>query len=455
MYIKDVGSPIWGALNCSHFPNNCDDNIVPYEPGHETNPLRAKDGGDWWYTVATHFDNLDGRVDGFLADSGISPNDDRYCWDAQYGTLQHSGWCTNETNKSTWVVPFDGERPTKSPGQYLEKRVRPFYIDQDDGFRGGYVWNAFTRYIDQEVKAVMFWLVSDEYHTPIVQKFGMSRPSIDKNQEWGAGGKSLYWAAPGLDPYTEVCPWNPFYRYDYVNIDRAQYDGTSGVSSNDQAAGYVACNYRPGYSGWKVWYPSTFDFLIFQGTGLPRREFREDDDGDGIPNHQENPPQPDTKFWWLIPDGDYGIGVDGLHRGREDALLMAGLEQQLALKWAKNFGFSGYTVKNWFVRALHNMPDEDDGQLGDDNLTFDICAGQEYGAVDWDSGGYRTPQGEVLYHVITSANYEWWPERSDWIPEPNAPGCYNRERYQQRPDQSHDRDGNGNNVDFADFPSGW
>jgi hypothetical protein len=33
--------------------------------------------------------------------------------------------------------------------------------------------------------------------------------------------------------------------------------------------------------------------------------------------------------------------------------------------------------------------------------------------------------------------------------------CYNGETNKQLPDQSHDRGGNGNNVDSGDLPSGW
>lgn len=94
----------------------------------------------------------------------------------------------------------------------------------------------------------------------------------------------------------------------------------------------------------------------------------------------------------------------------------------------------------------------------DANVTWDICSGQEYGLSDYDGGGYRTPQGEVFYHVVEPAltNYEWWPEGTYWQSSGHANSCYTvEELYQQRPDQSHDRDGNGNPVDFADLPSGW
>jgi hypothetical protein len=33
--------------------------------------------------------------------------------------------------------------------------------------------------------------------------------------------------------------------------------------------------------------------------------------------------------------------------------------------------------------------------------------------------------------------------------------CPIKETYRQRPDQSHDADGNGNNIDMGDYPSGW
>jgi hypothetical protein len=443
VYLKDVAN-LWGILNCNH-GNVCNDTMN--EPGTSS----IKDGGDWWYTVAQHFHNLGGQVDGFVADMGISASDDYYCWDALDGSLETRSWCESYTG--TYVVPFDNSAPDyteTSNGQWLERRARPFTIDQDDQYRGAYAWNAFIRYLDQEVRAVLFWLVSEEYHTPIVRLFGMNTPGIDKNQPWGAGGKSLYWASPGV-PSAEVCPANPWNRYNNVSTgNRAQNDGTNGVPANDITAGYVACNYRPTYNGWKVGYPSTFDFVIFQGTGLPIRAYREDSNGDGLVDSNA------TTLYSLIPDGSYGPGADGLHLGREDALMMAGLMQQLALKWNKITGFAGYNIKWWFGRAAHTMPDKNDGVLGDSNITFNTCSGQEYGLTDYDAGGYRTPVGEVFYRVVAQADYTWWPEGTNWQHSPSGPYCYAvGERYQQRPDQSHDRDGNGNHVDLGDFPSGW
>lgn len=164
---------------------------------------------------------------------------------------------------------------------------------------------------------------------------------------------------------------------------------------------------------------------------------------------------------------DAGIGTDddrycwdtsdGLHMGLEDSIMVGGLTQQLGLKWAKYFGFSSYNIKWWLARSVHTHGDTDDGATGDDLVTYNTCSA-EYGLADYDGGGYRTPRGEVFYHVVDPnlTNYTWWPEGTDWQHSPSGPYCDNvEERYQQRPDQTHDRDSNGNPVDFGDFPSGW
>ncbi len=279
--------------------------------------------------------------------------------------------------------------------------------------RGGYAWNAFTRYIDSEVKFVMYWLVDGTNHTRIVQLFGMGAPTIQTNHMWGAGGRSLYWKG-GYSPDSEVCPANPWRRYDaWKNYGLADYEGTANVPTNDVAAGYVACNYRPGQQGWKVSYPSTFGLVLHQGVGSPIRTYREDDDGDG----QEGPAAGYMNS--LAPNGTSNVN-DGISGQREDALMTGGLLQQLALKWANQYGFVDYNVKWWLARATHWTPDElEQNPLGDNLYELQACSAWETPLVDHDGGGTLTPAGKVLGERgrCRDANYPWWPENSQWAPK--------------------------------------
>ncbi|MFQ5596329.1 MAG: hypothetical protein ACE5HA_19470, partial [Anaerolineae bacterium] len=273
VYIKDVGN-LWGALDCSK-GNLCGGDVIN-EPG--TSP--TLDGGDWWYTVAVHYNNLnydpEGHIDGFLTDMGIGSDDDYNCWDAQANTITP---CT--AISPTWVLPADSTQPTDgTTGQWLEYRRRPFAIEHDRPGHGGYAWNATQRYLQSEVLGPLLWLVANTYHTPIAELFG-NAPTPVSTETYGAGGKAVYWGNPAV-PGTDQCSITPFGRYNNVVSGRAQNEGNGSLGGNDRSAGYVVCDFRDGLSGIRVpTSTASFDYAVFQGIGQARRQYREDLNSDG------------------------------------------------------------------------------------------------------------------------------------------------------------------------------
>jgi|GEM_PF-5253832 len=431
-------------------------NQVYWEPG--THHTRDKDGFDWLYTVATHYKNLTAqRVNGFLIDMGISATDDRNCWDA---TNLNPVLCETYRGlwKDAWVTPLDSSSvPTRSVGVWLENRLRPHYIDQDDPYRGAYIWNSFIRFLDNEVRYPLFWLVDDTSHTTIVEYFNGPKPTVDKNQPFGAGGSVLYWAYGNQSDPT-ICPINPWYRHNISYGIRAQNLGTSSLLADDIVAGYTLCSYRSGANGYKVYPQSSFDLIVAQGTGTPVRVYKADANNDGVPDG--------GILVSIIPNGSYGPGSEGslaLHKGREDAALMGGLAQQIALRWVKDFGFSDYSIKWWFLRSTVFGHDKNDGRKGDSQFMRDSCTEMEWGLLDMDGMGYRSPQGEVFWHVVTPGsnpnglpNYTWWPTGSNWQHSPSGPYCIEvSEQYLPRPDQNTNNDGVGGTVEFGDLPKNW
>lgn len=435
VYIKDIGN-LAGGLNCDHNYVLCGPaNPMPdvhNEPGSDP----ALDGADWWYTVAEHYNNLNyhpaGHIDGFMADMGISSSDEYTCVDALTGTEMGCA-----TVPSGWVSPFDNSDPSHPTGQWLEYRRRPLAIQHDDARHGGLAWNAFIRYLEHEVRFPLFWLTDGTFHAPIAELFGNAASPVTTGQTWGAAGKTMYWANSAV-PFVDRCPPNPFRRYMNVVDDvRAQNEGTAPIPSGDDVtAGYTVCDFRDGQSGVRVFTnTANFDFVIYQGLGQPNRLYVEDADSNGTPD----------------PGGEYALAI--LPAGdREDAFLAGGLQHQLSLKWMRLFGFDQYNVLYHISRAVHSMPDQGDGNLPG---FLNECTGQEYGLVDLDGGGWRTPAGEVLWHVKQTADYVWWGYPGTWQTSGVPNSCFSDEAYQPRPDQSTDNDGGGGTVENGDFPSGW
>jgi hypothetical protein len=467
VYLGDLGD-IHSTLNCGHNGILCGDVIG--EPGTDN---AEDDRGDWWYDVAGHYDNLniddpinnDDSFAGFMMDAGIQGLDQLRCINSDTGAETDCG----SLSLTTWIrrtFVFDylaqgidyPQFGLGVNGQWMERLNRPLAIDHDDSRWGGMAWNAFVRWVDINYRYPLYFLVGGDWnedgdrvdaneHKAIAEMFTGMPVSVTYNQEWGAAGKSLYFDYSN-GPLVNSCPRNPWTRYPNVagNFNTQATETTVGVGGNDIAAGYAACQWRPGLSGLRVYTSSNaWSTLPFVGTGRVNREYRKDDNGNNIEDTLNG-----------IPDsaGDYLAQVIPSTTGeREDNLMTAGLELELAMRWMAVVGFTDYNVKWMFARATHDMPDRNDG-----NITgfIGICSGQEYGLADRDGGGFRTPAGEIFWQIRNTANYRWWPTLpATWDASPDSGTCYIDNAWRARPDQTTDNVPGGNIIESGDLPSTW